>query len=283
MRDLSPILLLLAPAPTAIAAESALVRLSEPMATWKRHIEERSGTPLLLARVFTDPVRNQLLLPDDALRRPALARFFLDAGFVAQFVATHAMTIRYRGPETSFDFVVLNMAKAAEWEGVEDALLAHEFGHAWLHALGYLSPADEPGAASCFSIHAGDIVQHILIRREIERRSISYLPYWTRNLDRALEQLELQGRAAQESSIPVCQRLAQLALWMDVRLGLSPDAWIGYRCFLQAMARNFPMLEAPAERLWEALNSVDPADRDAYARVLGRVTEILREVANPPP
>jgi len=175
--------------------------------------------------------------------------------------------------------VLLNMARSEEWRGAEEALLAHEFGHIWLHLLRYPTPAYEPGPEACVNTLASDVLQHILLRREYERRGIAFASYWLRNLDTALAALE-RTDAEPRHGAPFCQKLAQLVLWMDVRLGLSSEQWASHSRFLRAMERNFPELKPYADRLEELLRGTDVADRDAHLQALQQTLKIMYELVD---
>ncbi|HXG33044.1 MAG TPA: hypothetical protein VNJ11_06750 [Bryobacteraceae bacterium] len=251
---------------------SASVRLSPQLARWKAEIETQGQTKVVLARVYTDAERNELVLPPDTEARPVLSRFFLQESFREQFVRTHAMSVTYSGAEGRFSFVVLNMALASEWEQAEEAVIAHEFGHAWLAALGYGAPPYEAGERSCLAVHAGDIVQHVLIREEMDRRGIAWRSYWVRNLNAALERLESQAAGA---PLAPCQMAAIAALWADTRLGFSERQWGELPRFLSALEEKFPAARLWAERLVACVSHREVRDRAAYHVTLGEVSAIL--------
>lgn len=253
---------------------SAAVTLSDPLQSWKREIEALGDRQVVLARIHTDRARNLLILPQDAGHRPVLRRYLMDRSFVAELIATHALTLNYTGPEGSIHFVLLNMNRAGEWKGAEDALLGHEFGHVWLSARGYELPPYEAGPRACVRIHAGDIVQHILIREEMRRREIAYLRYWIPNLEKALEQLEAPG---EQPPKPPCMRLANLALWVDVKLGAEP--WDGRQRFLEAMERRYPDLKEIAEQLASRLSEQQVSEPEVYRRELTHVLARLESLA----
>ena len=259
--------------PGAFAAESepsAAVDLSEPLAQWKKEIEAIGWGKVIPVRVCTDRERNQVVLPRDAGQRPILRRYFQNENFLREFIATHAMNINYKGIEGRFHFILLNMARAADWGDYEDAVLAHEFGHVWLYAQNYPFPAYEGRADSCAGILAGDAVQHILIREEIRRRQIPYLPYWIGNLERALVVLEGdEGNTLED--VPVCRLLAELVQWLDVRMGLSPETWDKYDRFLAAMERRYAELKPRVDELYEVLHEANVHDQDVHLRVLREV------------
>lgn len=191
--------------------QSAHVRFSQPLQNWAQEIERTSGGTVRAVRVYTDPLRNELRIPEDAPRPDLIAHYLRDAGFRAQFAAAHALTVNHTGARGKTHLILLNMARSNEWNGEEEGLLAHELGHAWLDARGFASPAYVPGRRSCVSVLAGDIVQHVLIRAETERRGVSQRRYWIR---------QVRAGGPQPAGDP-CQRLIQLARLVDARLGLE--------------------------------------------------------------
>lgn len=259
-------------------APSATVLLSPPLAQWKEEIEAAGPGKVVLARVFTDGARNQILLPEDAGERPLLRQYFLNPAFVAEFVHMHAATVNHLGPGGPVHFILLNMARSAEWDGHEDAVLAHELGHVWLFVNNYPAPAFEGREDSCVAIQAGDAVQHVLIREEIRRRGIDLLPFWTRNLKTQLETLEAH-EPGDFAGLPLCRQVSLLTQWVDVRLGLSPESWKDYERFSQAMTRCFPWLAAAAGELAELLARADLRDPELYARVQLQVLARMRRLA----
>lgn len=265
-------------AAAAVAAQepSAAITLSPALAAWRSEIEASGERVVALVRVYTDGERNLLILPQDAEHRPVLRRYFLQSSFIAEFTATHGFTLNYEGPEGRIHFILLNMNRAEEWRGAEDGILAHELGHVWLAARGYPLPPFDASPRACLLIHAGDMVQHILIRQEIRRRGISYLNYWLPNLEKALRQLESEPLQA---PAPACLLLAKLALRVDVALGLEDGEWQPRKSFLNAMTRRYPQLQSPAEQIGVRLAGQDLADLAVYRRELGWVIKKLEAVA----
>lgn len=263
--------LLLAPGMAAAQTGlSAAVVLSGPLAEWKQEIEETGKGKVILARVYTDRQRNLIFLPKDAEQRPILRRYFLNENFVGEFVATEAMNINYEGVEGKFHFILLNMARAADWGNHEDAVLAHELGHVWLYALHYPVPVYEGEPDSCVVILAGDAVQHILIRKEVRQRKIPFQDSWISKLETALDAME-DSEPQSSKAIPVCRLVTQLVLWLDVRLGLSPEAWDKYDLFLEAMERSYAELRPQVDWLCELLLAADVSDPDVHLQVLQEV------------
>jgi hypothetical protein len=144
------------------------------------------------------------------------------------------------------------------------AVLAHEFGHVWLYAANYPFPQfEEPD--SCIAIQAGDAVQHIIIRDEVRRRGIAYLPYWIGNLERL-------PRCWEDGTAGIRERcfVASTQVWRG-----SIAAWpIGrhlsdYKRFLAANRRSFPKLESHVEELAGCFRA-PICDQDITRRCYGR-------------
>ncbi len=256
------------------AESSSRVALTPPLARWKADIEATGKTTVVLARVFTDAGRNELTLPDDADFRPFLRTLLESKSFVAQFVQTHAINVNSNTGLRPISVVLLNMARAADWDGQEDAVIAHELGHIWLHARGYQAPHAANGL-SCEAVHAGDIVQHILIREQMRIRRIAFLPFWIRTLEVALDELNANTADQAAQRIDPCRRISRLALWVDVALGLSDKDWSRGPELLSAFRKNFPELEQPASRIEMLLRGRNLQGHQTYQLLL---REVLFEV-----
>jgi len=256
---------------------SAQVALTPALAKWKSEIEAIDGSrAVVLVRVLTDKEQNLLRLPADAGKRSAVAKILRNEEFVRQFIQAHALTANLETPEQRLSVVLLNMARAEEWAGHEDALIAHEFGHIWLHARGYPLPSLE-NTPGCQALHGGDIVQHILIRDELRSRSIDFLTPWLRNLEGALKAMKGQaGLNAQVSDS--CRRLSRLALWMDVELGVTAEEWPRREEFLAQMAQSFPDLRPVVRELAEFLQGLAVDNRQDYRLALRRTLSTVREL-----
>jgi hypothetical protein len=222
-----------------------------------------------------DPASHELRIPEDAEGREILARYFRQPAFRTQFIAAHALTINHQGPEGKLHFILLNGASAAQWTGMEDALLAHELGHAWLDERGYKSPAYAAAERSCVAIHAGDMVQHILIRDETNRRGIAARHYWLRNLRAASAYLE--NRPAGQAE-PPCQKLIRLTQLLDVRLGLSQQDWDGFDHFLELYQTSYPDLLTHADAMESFLRDHDVSQPADFAAALEFVKDRLERL-----
>lgn len=238
----------------------AAAPLGERLETWRREIEQR-GEPVVVVRVETDRETNRLRVPD-----ARLAGLLAREGLAEQFRRTQAMTVNYRGADGRVHFIVVNLDRAAEFQDAEEALVAHELGHAWLDGLGFHSLPTLGEAEPCLAIHASDIVQHVLIRRELDRRGIPYREHWIRSLEPALEALRKSGPPPAKGD--PCDKLARLALWTDVRLGLTPEAWSRYGEFDRAFRRAFPELADAVEEMVTVLGAVDLTARERFERAL---------------
>lgn len=274
--------------PLYAPAQSSFVTLGGPLAQWKKEIEQKSQGKLVAVRVYTDPLRNELVLPEDTPERAVLRRYFLEESFRALFVDAHSLSVNYSGTEGKFHCVLLNMARADQWGGFEEAVLADEFGHAWLAALGYGTPVFMPGDRSCLHVHASDALQHLLIRRELTRRNISHLDFWRHSLDFSLQKME-SGATQSPQPKPPCQRLAQLALLLDVRLSLSPQLWKNFERFQQLLSKLSPEILPAAEDLEKRLRQLQPTpssplpDHKAYLDTLDYLLDKFAELYDAKP
>jgi hypothetical protein len=241
---------------------------------WGREIEALSGSPVILVRVETDATDNTLHIPPDFPGREIVRQYLLQESFVEQFFRAHALSLNQDG----FHFILLNMARAADWQGIEDSLLAHEYGHIWLDVLGYRAPAYIP-SAPCLSTHCGDIVQHILIREETRRRGFDYMTFWVRSQERWLNSMLSLTQAPE---LRPCQRLQLLSAWIDAQLGSTPLVWPKQPEYLALLNRLYRQLAAPANLLVETLEGRDLWDRSLYEAMLIRTMGILRDVFTSP-
>jgi hypothetical protein len=276
------LLFIIIEAPVSAFEPSASIALTARLADWKKEIEERGTGRIVLVRVYTDHEQNRIVLPGDTEQRDILRRYFLNASFIDEFVEMHGINLNYRGPEGVFHFVLLNMARAAEWVEHEEAVLAHELGHVWLHAMNYPAAVYEGAADSCLTIQAGDAVQHVLIRQELARRGIPYVPYWTGNLAKLLDALE-RNEARSAGNRPACQAGARVVIWLDARLGLSAETWECYEPFMDAMKSAFPELEPQVDRLVALISSENLEDPGVHLRVLRQVLIAMHALASSPP
>ncbi len=246
------------------------------LAQWQREIEQAGGGRLVVVRVETDRAENVLRIPAEFPGRGLVRNFLLDDSFVAQLVRAHALSLNATGEDGLFHFILLNMALAVDWEGLEDSLLAHEFGHAWLHVQGYRSATrlDTP----CLATIAGDIVQHVLIREEAGRRGFSAGAYSRRNLESWLDAMESPSHTA---PLDPCRRLQALSMWMDAALG-EPD-WPRRSRFLALFDSRYAALSDPARRLESFIAGLNLWDRTHYEAALHFTLQLLAGVLSQTP
>ncbi len=237
--------------------------------TWQQEIESLSAGRIILVRVETSPADNTLRIPPDFPGRPIVVQLLQRESFVRQFIQAHALNVNYSGDEGAFHFILLNQARAADWEGIETSLLAHEYGHIWLAVQGYRSPAF---AGECIATATGDIVQHILIRQETARRGFDYLAFWKRTHDAWLARES--GETAPPELDP-CGRLLLIAEWVDAKLAFTESAWTNRDAYFRLLAARHPRLQPVVESLAQSLSALDLWDRSLYQMALHRVAAAL--------
>lgn len=233
----------------------------------------KMGARVSVARVRFDPATNTLRLPPETEERAAFAVFLRQEEFVKQLLEAQALTVTQREAAGSRNLIFLNMTRAADWEGHEDAILGHELGHVWLRALGYPSPIYQGTQTACLSIHAGDVVQHVLIRRELERRGIDGAAQTVRTLKKAMREFQAGAELAP------CDAIREAALWVDVRLGLPEARWEGRAGFERFMREHFAVLEPAVSDLEGYLRPLDVSDKGVHWEALRWCFERLRAVA----
>ena len=227
------------------------------ISAWQSEIEA-AGTRVVIARVYTDPARNELRLPDGTPERSLVARLLSDEALVGQFVRAHALTINIG----KTGVVLINMARVSEFAGHEEALIGHEFGHIWLEQKGFRAATG--GRRLCVGIHASDIVQHVAIRSELARRGIDQAKAFVFALEQAIPRIG-------DDPGDACQQLQRLAMWVDVELGLKPENWARLAAFKAALRKSYPELEAHVSEIVCALREANLQDPGEYTRVLSSV------------
>jgi hypothetical protein len=263
----------LAAALAAFAAEPLTPALLE----WEREIEA-AGTPLYIARVEYDSTRNAYSLPPDTEGLKLFEQRLGQDEILVQFHQMYASMIYHRSPEGNAFLVLLNGARKDEWEKHEEALLAHEFGHAWIKSKGYPSPLFQPGLAGCLTVHSGDVIQHILLRAEMRRRKIDFVPFWLQTLDAAVAASSTQSESAAKPD--GCTLVKQAAEWIDVHLGLEGVEWPGRSKYETAVRKNFPAVEPAVTELVAYLKNRDVSRREDYSEAMHHVFARLRKLAH---
>lgn len=263
------LLALQAPVPPELRERFELDRpLTLPAAVeeWKREIEGRLFDQIPLVRIPGDAIP-----PEDlAVLRPSL----VNPNFLANFERTQAMTLRYTAGERRRTLVLLNLTMVTQ--GVEGIapLVAHELGHVWLQTLGFVPLEFAPGPYGCLAIHATDLVQHVLIRREMDRRGIAWRPYFLRDYERALESLEKVHRKGDPPGDP-CWRGQRLALMVDVRDTVAAKETPARDRYLEILAEQDPEAEALAIEFLEAFDGKIELEAGAYERAMRAAAEAM--------
>lgn len=255
---------------------AAALVLTAALASWKADIEAKSGTPVYLAVVEHDEAANTYSLGADAPRRELFTEYLKQESFLTQFSRMYSVLIHRKQPGDNSFLIMLNGARRKEWAGHEDALIAHELGHAWVKAEGYPTPMFVNNRWACVSINAGDITQHVLIRAEEERRGIDYKSFWLKSLEDATKQLEAAGKPPEGER---CLRVQQVAQLVDVALGLKPGEWDGRDRYQADVRKAMPEIEETTNAILDYLRKHDMTDRDQHREALKFVFEKLKDLA----
>lgn len=257
-----------------LAGRLAGQTLTPALEHWKKEIEG-AGVPILLARVAHDAGTNTYSLPDGIEGRELFAEYLGQTDFLRQFEQMYGVMVHHKKDKQAY-LVMLNMGRAAEWREFEEAVLAHEFGHAWIKSRKYPTPVFQPGLAGCLAIHTGDIAQHVLIRKELQRRGIDQKTFWLRTLDRATAQ---SGDMEKPSEQERCIRVMQAAELVDVRLGLDGVDWPGRQAYEARVKRVFPEVEPTVAEIVDWMKNHDMEDIDQHRQTLRAVFEQLKALA----
>ncbi len=233
-----------------------------------------SGGTVALARVYYDPARGTVRLPQDAPERTVIVQYLRKPGFLKQFVAMPAVTIHHKDGGRTLHLILLNMGRRSEWGRYEEALIGQELGRVWLYVRNYPEPAYDGTQEACLGIQAADLLQRQLIRKELERRGIDYNAYWLPLLEAAMHRMETaEVKPAEE--IPTCNLMSKLVLWLDARLGITDQEWPDRGRFLQALARMYPILQRTSDDLYTQLAPLELSDQKTYERALQLVLHTM--------
>lgn len=250
------------------------VVLSAALLAWKAEIEQKN-VEVVIAEARRPSPGAPFSAPPDTPRLDILASWLATEDFQRQFALMRATTVMHRLAEGQIAFILLNGERRAEWERHQEALLAHEFGHAWIKAQGYPAPVFVPGPHACLAVHTGDIVQHVLIRKELDRRRIEFRRHWLEGLESSIPYLETAQPPPEEDR---CARARVAAEWVDVRLGLAPGEWPMQERYEKAVRRYMPEVVSTVEQIVSFMRSVDVASRSAHRQALETVFGILRDL-----
>jgi len=217
---------------------------------------------------------------DERLLGPTLRQ----PGFAQLLARAQALTVRVDAGGLTRGYVLLNEPMIALTGNDRAQLIAHEFGHQWLTAKGFPPPDYFPGSQGCLAVHAGDIVQHILLRRELDRRGFDWRSSYARDYQKAYLQSGSQSglRSGLQSGLQsgivargdVCFRAQRLSLMMDIRTGFVPGAFNGRNEYLAWLGAQDKEAEAIAVELEESLQDL-PFLVAPYNEALTRVRKLL--------
>jgi hypothetical protein len=247
--------------------------LTERLETWRQEIAQLGNQRIVLAQAT--PGNGRFSVPDDTGELEMVRLILAQPGVEEQLSLAYSLLVSNQTAAGTTHVVLLNMARKEEWEPGEEALLAHEFGHAWIKAKGFPVPRFIPGPTACLSIHTADVVQHVLIREEMDRRGIDHRSHWIKALERSLDFHEKQPAGKAEP----CETVREAALWMDVRLGLSEAQWGDKARYENALRRRFPAAGRQVDEMTAWLKDKDLADKAVHREALGFVFERLRRAA----
>lgn len=262
-----------------------MLALPPALEEWRREIEAAGGAPVYVAEVEFSADGQQMRLAEGVEGRELFVRYLRQEDFVRQFVMMRGVLVSHQAPEGAAHLVMLNGGRRKEWERHEAALVGHEFGHAWLRARKYPTPVFQPGPLACLAVHTGDIVQHVLIRREMERRGIGHEAMWLESLERAVEAARglADGEGTRRARAgDACLALRQAAEWVDVRLGFAgrgADRPGVIERYESEMRRVFPEVEPVAGAIAEAVGAREVEDRQQHRDVLREAHARLRALA----
>lgn len=255
---------------------AAALVLTAALASWKADIEAKSGTPVYLAVVEHNQADNTFTLDASTPHRELFTQYLTQESFLNQFSRMYSVMIHRKEPDGNSFLIMLNGAKRREWAGFEEALIAHELGHAWVKAEGYATPLFVNNRWACVSIHAGDITQHVLIRAEMERRGIDHKTFWIKSLESATQQLEAAGPPPEGER---CLRVQQVAQLVDVILGLKSGEWAGRARYELDVRKNMPEVESTVNEVLNYLGKHDLTNRGEHREALKFVFEKLKDLA----
>lgn len=253
----------------------AELALTVALAGWKADIEAQSKTPVHIAVADYNQPSHTYHLADSVPRRELFASYLKSEHFTRQFQQMYGVMIHHKAPGDHAFLILLNGMRQAEWAGHEEAVIAHELGHAWIKALGLPTPVFLDNAWACVSVHAGDIPQHVLIRAELDRRGIDHRTFWLLGLDMAAKQMEANPPPPESDR---CARVRVAAQWADVRLGLKEGEWPGRARYEAAVRKQMPEVEETVEEIVNDLQGKKLEDRDVHRAALKFVFERLKDL-----
>ncbi len=249
--------------------------LTAALAQWKGEIEARSGLPLVVAEAEYQESDHSFRLAPETPQRAAFVEYLKNENFRGQFMQMYAVFVHHKAPGGGAYLVMLNGMRRADWQGQEEALIAHEFGHAWIKAQGYPTPMFVDNQWACVGVHSGDIVQHGLIRSEQDRRGIEFRKFWLSGLEAATLQMESGPPPPREDR---CARIRVAAQWLDVKLGLKPGEWPAQARYEAALRKWMPEVAPTVSDLVKLLKDKDLSSKDVHRAALKAVFELLKQL-----
>ena len=249
-----------------------VLTLSGPLGDWATEIGRLTGSPVVILRLQNGEP------PNAEPHRRLITRYFTNTSFVEMFSAAQAMSINPKDPVVKFQYVLINNQLAPRDIAGVDGLVAHELGHLWIKAQGFSTAQFVPAKTACLSVITGDVVQHIVMRNELDRRQIQWRPAWIRGIEPALTQLEKDVDRTGDK-VPVCQKLAQILLWVDIELGISSKDWPKRTRLLELMAIRFPEVASIAEPLCDGLRNAQLLNKQVHRAALVSVFGVLKQFA----
>lgn len=260
--------------PALLLAFQLPITLPTVLEQWKSEIEARTFNKIEILRIPGDV--------GSAQDRQVLTSYFKQPDFAESFSRAQALTFRYEMAGRSRSLILLNLARMEQTQNSPPVLIAHELGHIWLASLGLLPPQYEPGPEACLAIHYGDIAQHILIRRESDRRKFDWRTAYARDYESAYESLRQQPVSAAMGD--ACFRAQRLSLMVDVRDSFAAGAFAARDPYLEILAAQDRDAEAIAIEVLEQLDGkigLEQADYDAALRIAKQAVYRLLGMASP--
>ncbi len=250
-----------------LALLAAPLAVPESIAAWRQELGRDFGiaVPVVAAGddILGDPEGFELVHAQLA-----------DPGFRRQFALMNAAMISQRVQGKDRQVILLNRAREGAWKGFEEALIGHELGHIWLRARKLPAPAFTGGEFACLAVHTGDVVQHVLIRAEMDRRGIGHREFLMRSLDASTEAMERL-----EASADSCAWVRQAAIWVDARLAFESKPWPGRDRYEAAALRRFPEAAPAVAAIIDGIAGLELNDPFAHRKALLEVFSILRALA----
>lgn len=253
----------------------AELALTVALAGWKADIEAQSGTPVHIAVAEYDQPSHTYRLADGAPRRDLFATYLKNENFTRQFQQMYAVMVHHKATDGNAFLILLNGIRQAEWAGHEEAVIAHELGHAWIKARGLPTPVFIDNAWACVGVHAGDIPQHVLMRAELDRRGIDHRTFWLAGLDAAAKEMETKPAPPESDR---CARVRVAAQWADVQLGLKAGEWAGRARYEAAVRGQMPEVEETTNIIVKYLQGKNLEDRAVHREALKFVFEKLKDL-----